>query len=188
MKRTALFFMLILLLTGCATSKGSAPRTVNKVISGDLAFISPEKTRFAMYPVVNDAYLKGGEGTDKLIADTRDSISRIMVEKGYDQVAIHENPDFFIGFGLGVESKISDDEIFEKAGMVAGLSTEGISQRRFQKGTVMVAVLVPGVKEPRWRVMAQGFSDKKVQKDVRMENLHQLLEAMLASIPNVKSH
>lgn len=187
MKRFIIHLVLVLLLAGCVTTSGNGQRTVSKVITGDLAIFSSQNKRFAMYPSVNASYLAGGESSERAIANTKSSIAQIMVEKGYVPVPLNENPDFIIGFGLGLESKITDDEIFDKAGMVVGLSTEGINQKKFQKGTALVAVFAPGIKEPKWRVLTQGMSHMKKSDAARKENIHKLLISMLSSIPSVKS-
>ncbi len=183
MKRFTLPFVFVLLLAGCVTTTGHNHPTINKVITGDLAIFSSPNKRFAMYPSVNASYLGRGESSERAINNTKSSIVQIMAEKGYTPVSINDNPDFIIGFGLGVESKITDDEIFDKAGMVVGLSTEGINQKKFQKGTALVAVFSPGNKEPRWRVLAQGMSHMKKSDGARKENIHTLLTSMLSPIP-----
>jgi hypothetical protein len=186
MKKFSMSFVLVLVLVGCVPTSQNNHPTISKVITGDLAIFSSGNKRFAMYPSVNASYLPGGEGSERVIATTKNSICQIMGEKGYVLVPINENPDFIVGFGLGLESKITDDEIFDKAGMVVGLSTEGINPKKCQKGTALIAVFSPGPKEPRWRVLAQGISSMKKTDEARKESIHHLMALMLSSVPPVK--
>lgn len=183
--------VLALVLAGCATlSGGNEPQTkgtFSKVITGDLAFLSLTENRFAVYPGANGSYLSEGVDSERVLANTKASISQIMTDKGYVLVSMDEHPDFIIGFGLGLESKITDEEIFEKAGLVVGLSTEGINQKKFQKGTALVAIFTPGTKEPRWRALAQGLSDMKKAPEARKKAIHEVMTAMLSSVPSVAS-
>ncbi|SCX92462.1 DUF4136 domain-containing protein [Desulfoluna spongiiphila] len=183
MKRLCIFLFVMVLTVGCASLSGNEPRTVSKLVTGDLSLVEPPARRFAIYPVVNGSYLAEGPDRDLIIGTTRDEIREIMVGKGYVPVSLAEEPDFIIGFGLGVESRITDEEIFKKTGLVAGLSTEGINQAAFQKGSILVALFKPGAKEPAWRVLAQGMAEMKKSEASRKQAIHELLAVMLSPVP-----
>jgi len=183
MKRLCIFLYVMVLTVGCASLSGNEPRIVSKLVTGDLGLVSPPARCFAFYPVGNAAYLGSGAGVEMVVGMTRDAILRTMEGKGYMLVEMAADPDFIIGFGLGVESKITDEDIFRKTGMVAGLSTEGINQAAFQKGSILVALFRPGGKEPAWRVLAQGMADMKKANASRKEAIDALVAGMLGPVP-----
>ena len=186
MKRVGVLFVLLALLSGCATFSGDGQRTISKVITGDLTFLSSQTTRFAIYPSVNIAYLSGDSDRGLIVAQYRESIRGILVGKGYTQVPMDGNPDFIVGFGLGMASKISDEEIFDKTGLVVGLSADGVNAQKFQKGTVLVALFLPGSSKPQWQAQVQGFADMKKSDKSRREGTYRVLETMMDVIPSVK--
>lgn len=183
MKKIWFGFVGLVLLAGCASLSGNEPRTVSKLVIGDLGLVAPPARAFAIYPVGNAAYLGSGSGAEMLVGMTRDAIRRTMEGKGYVLVAVSAEPDFIMGFGLGMESKITDEDIFRKTGMVAGLSTEGINQSAFQKGSILVAMFRPGDKEPAWRTLAQGMADMKKADAARKEAIDALVADMLSPVP-----
>lgn len=155
------------------------------VTTGDLGFISDKTSRFAWHPslenVVADERLDG----DKVVRHMRASITQIMESKGYRLVPIDESPDLLLGFGLALESDMSDAEILSKAGLVAGLSTAGIDNEQYEKGSVLVVLFKPMQLEPVWRVLAQGFTDFKQSGKARQQRFDELISLMLRSIPRV---
>lgn len=183
MKRLAANFFLVLLLIGCTTTESPDPQRITKIVTGDLTGLPSQQKSFAWYPVQNNAFLPANENRDLVMTNTETSITKIMQEKGYKLVSIEQDPDFLIGYGLALESQLSDDEIFGKVGMVVGLSIEGVDKDRFQKGTALVAIYLPGDDMPKWRVLAQGFTDTNKSKQSRRDNIYAVMLSMLNPIP-----
>jgi hypothetical protein len=183
MKRLASNLILVLLLMGCTTTEFPGVQQITKIVTGDLTNLPSQQKSFAWYPSENNAFLPANENRDLVMTNTETSITKIMQEKGYNLVQIEQNPDFLIGYGLALESHLSDDEIFGKVGMVVGLSIEGVDKDRFQKGTALVALYLPGDDMPKWRVLAQGFTDTNKSKQHRKDNIYAVMLSMLSPIP-----
>ncbi|BAJ03035.1 conserved hypothetical protein [Shewanella violacea DSS12] len=115
----------------------------------------------------------------------RFAITQIMESKGYRLVSIDESPDLLLGFGLALESDMSDAEILKQAGLVAGLSTAGSDTEQYEKGSVLVMLFKPKQLQAVWRVLAQGFTDFKQSGEQRQQRFDELISLMLGSIPSV---
>lgn len=188
MKRLAANLILVLLLIGCTTTESPKIQRVTKIVTGDLTGFPSQHKSFAWYSSQDNAFLPANENRDLVISNTEASITKIMQEKGYNLVPIEQNPDFLIGYGLALESQLSDDEIFGKVGMVVGLSIDGVDQNRFQKGSALVAIYQPGDDMPKWRVLAQGFTDTNKSMKNRKDNIYGVMLSMLSPIPTVQTH
>ena len=183
MKRLAANLILVLLLIGCTTTEYPEAQRITKIVTGDLTNLPSQQKTFAWYPAQNKTFLPANENRDLVVNNTETSITKIMQKKGYNLVSIEHDPDFLIGYGLALESQLSDDEIFGKVGMVVGLSIEGVDKDRFQKGTALVAIYLPGDDMPKWRVLAQGFTDTNKSKQSRKDNIYAVMLSMLSPIP-----
>ena len=155
------------------------------VTTGDLGFISDNTSRFAWHPSLENVVADERIDSEKVVRHMRASITQMMESKGYRLVSIDESPDLLIGFGLALESDMSDTEILMKAGLVAGLSTSGIDSEQYEKGSVLVALFKPKQLQPVWRVLAQGFTDFKQSGKQRQQRFDELISLMLGSIPSI---
>ncbi|MPY21340.1 DUF4136 domain-containing protein [Shewanella sp. YLB-07] len=178
---------LITFLTACVTVDHveTSPMRTTMVTTGDLGFISEKTSRFAWHPSLENVVADERINSEKVVRHMRTSITQMMESKGYRLVSIDESPDLLIGFGLALESNMSDAEILKEAGLVAGLSTAGIDSDQYEKGSVLVALFKPMQLQPVWRVLAQGFTDFKQSGEQRQQRFDELISLMLGSIPSV---
>ncbi|MDO6620569.1 DUF4136 domain-containing protein [Shewanella sp. 10N.286.51.B2] len=182
--------LLLIFLTGCTSKEATevhVPTSVTMVTTGDLGAISPYGKTFAWHPTMFSVHTANKLDDEELIRHMRQSITKIMDKKGYSLVSEAQSPSMVIGFGMALESEMSDKEIMDKAGLVAGLSTAGIDDE-FEKGSVLVAIFIPNSQQPIWRVLAQGFTetDKPVQN--REQRFDKLTTMMLRAIPHNDSY
>ncbi len=184
--RLVINFMLVVMLMGCTTTEYTNNKQMTKIETGSLTELSSEQKRFAWYPNPKKAFLPANVNRDRVISYTEDAITQILQEKGYTLVPIDQKPDFLVGYGLALESQLSDEEIFEKVGMVVGLSIDGMDKDKFQKGSALVAIYQPNDKDPQWQVLAQGFADTTKTKQSRKDNIYAVMMSMLSTVPPVQ--
>lgn len=184
--RLVVNFMLVVLLMGCTTTEYTNNKQVTKIVTGSLTELTSQHKRFAWYPSQNKAFLPANVNRDLVISYTEEAITQIMQDKGYTLVPIDQEPDFLVGYGLALESQLSDEEIFEKVGMVVGLSIAGVDKDKFEKGSALIAIYQPNDREPQWQVLAQGFADTTKSKQSRKDNIYTVMMSMLSTVPPVK--
>ncbi|WP_394147864.1 DUF4136 domain-containing protein [Shewanella atlantica] len=178
--------LLTFILTACVTVDvpKSNPTRATMVTSGDLSFLSSNTPRFAWHPSL--ARVAAEEGVnDKVVDLMRSSMMKVMQSKGYHLVSVDESPDLLLGFGVALESQMSDTQILDKAGLVPGLSTFGVDADKHEKGSVLLALFHPHMAEPAWRVLAQGFTDSDQSRDERQQRVDELVSLMLAAVPSI---
>lgn len=179
--------LLTFILTACVTvdvSK-SNPTRATMVTSGDLGFLSQSTPRFAWHPSLARVAAEVGVNDVKVVDLMRASMTKVMEAKGYHLVSIDDSPDLLLGFGIALESEMSDAEILDKAGLVPGLSTIGVDADKHEKGSVFVALFHPRMAEPAWRVLAQGFTDSEQSRDERQQRVDELVSLMLGAVPSI---
>lgn len=182
-----LMMVVALLLTACVTQDDElmpqSDRTTT-VATGDLSFISANTKRFALHPSVATVKVDERVDSDKLNVAMQSALIKVMQDKGYQQVTAQDSPDLLLGFGMALGSEMSDKEILKRAGLVAGLSEQGVDMSQYEKGSVMLVMFQPYQAMPAWRVLTQGFTDLAHQDGKRQPRLESLVNAMLKSVPN----
>ena len=176
-------FSLCLVIVSACTTKDLEPALANRitmVTSGDVSLVS---ATYAWHQTMFSVHTKNKQDEEPLRDHLRQSVNKVMAAKGYQQVALTDSPQMLIGFGMALESEMSDTEILAKAGLVPGLSTHGVDSK-LEKGSVLIAFFNPLVKEPYWRVLAQGFTDHNKSVDKRAERFDDLSKVMLSAIPS----
>ncbi|WP_076539869.1 DUF4136 domain-containing protein [Shewanella sp. UCD-KL21] len=185
-KQLLLWVSVLAVLLAACTSKPApdihAPTSITMVTTGDLTTITANAKTFAWHPTMFTVHTNNKLDDEELIRHMRQSITKIMDKKGYSLVDESQFPNIVVGFGMTLESEMSDQEILEKAGLVAGLSTEGVDDE-FEKGSVLVAVFSPQSQQPIWRVLAQGFTDTDKPVKNREQRFDKLTTMMLSAIP-----
>ncbi|ABZ77390.1 conserved hypothetical protein [Shewanella halifaxensis HAW-EB4] len=176
------------LIAGCSTtdsveSEMSATRTT-MVTTGDLSLLSHSTKAFAWHPNMFAVHASDEVDSQAVIKHMQAAIAQAMLAKGYHLATANELPSVLVGFGVALESEMSDKEILKRAGLVAGLSTEGID-KHYEKGSVLVALFSPHSPMPVWRVLAQGFTDLDNSPLQREERFERLLSAMLKPVPAI---
>ncbi|MEZ9595194.1 DUF4136 domain-containing protein [Shewanella sp. 10N.261.52.F9] len=177
----------LLLLTACSSSdsleQASATRTT-MVISGDLSALNTRSKSFAWHPTMFAVHASDEVDSEAVVKHMQKAITKVMQDKGYHLAQAHETPSVLVGYGLALESEMSDKEILKKAGLVAGLSTAGVDDK-YEKGSVLVALFNPNSPMPIWRVLAQGFAELDKSPEQREQRFERLLSSMLKPVPAV---
>ena len=178
----AILSLCLVIVSACTTSdlEPSLANRITMVTSGDVSLVS--KT-YAWHHSMFAVHTKDKLDEESLRDHLRQSVNKVMAAKGYQQVAYTDSPQMLIGFGMALESEMSDTEILAKAGLVPGLSTHGVD-KKLEKGSVLIAFFNPSVKAPYWRVLAQGFTDHNKSIDKRAARFDDLSSMMLATIPS----
>ncbi|MGY5450354.1 DUF4136 domain-containing protein [Agarivorans sp. MS3-6] len=187
LKPLPFLFVAILLagLFGCVSSEqaGAPEKRSTTVVSGDTSYLQNSKGRYAWHPSLIKAHLKKAENEALLLSEMRKSIAKVMSEKGYIQVNANQQPDFFIGFGAALESEMSDQQILERAGLMAGMSSNDVDPALYQKGSMLVALFYSLETGPFWRVLGQGMAAKHQPLDERKLTIERGVSRMLQHIP-----
>ncbi|MGX9461737.1 DUF4136 domain-containing protein [Shewanella sp. A14] len=178
-----LFVLSIVMLTGCTTDGVSTTPTnrITMVASGDLSTLSKAYAWHGSMFVVDTANKMDEEALRKQLIS---SVNKLMANKGYQLVSINDSPQMIVGFGMALESEMSDTEILAKVGLVPGLYTQNINDD-YEKGSVLIAFFSPGVKLPFWRVLAQGFTEPARIVEEREARFDALTKMMLNDIPTI---
>ncbi|GIU10269.1 MULTISPECIES: DUF4136 domain-containing protein [unclassified Shewanella] len=178
----------LLLLAGCSTTDSAeaevAATRTTMVTTGDLTMLSQSSKAFSWHPTMFAVHASDEVDNEVVIKHMQAAITQAMQAKGYHLAKSHETPSVLVGFGLALESEMSDKEILKKAGLVAGLSTAGVDDE-YEKGSVLVALFSPYNPVPVWRVLAQGFTDLDNSPLQREQRFERLLSTMLQSVPAV---
>ncbi|XDF77030.1 DUF4136 domain-containing protein [Aliivibrio fischeri] len=166
-------FVLLLTLNGCVTETHQEKSTVNLVTTGDINTVITGRTFFSWHPDINANYLNKklnkNDTEEKFILALKNELKK----KGFTYTDDLQKADFYIGYGLGVDTKISDDQILNKTGLSAGIEPHGIDENDSDKASVFIAIYLPTQLTPQWTILAQGYTDSE-QTDA-MDELLQLM-------------
>jgi hypothetical protein len=177
-------FILMLVLAGCTTTEYSNNYRLTKVITGSLTHYSQENSTFAWYPNQRKTFLPDSANKVLFTRYTTDAITRIMQDKGYTLVDDIQQADFLIGYGLTIESELSDEEIFDKVGSTVGLSLNHLDPKQFQKGSAFIAFYHRYTLQPEWQVLAQGITKNNKSEQERKNNIYAVMRSMLKQVPS----
>ncbi|WP_220720489.1 DUF4136 domain-containing protein [Agarivorans litoreus] len=185
MRLKMLLFLFLPLLFACVSAEqAEAPKTrFVTVVTGDTESLESSSGRYAWHPSVGKTYLDKAEDEALLLTELRKSITKVMTEKGYTQVSLEQQPDFLIGVAAALESQMSDQQILERAGMMAGMSSNSLDPKLYQKGSIMVALFQTEDTSPFWRVLGQGMAPIKVPLSERKQRIESAIEGLLQYIP-----
>ncbi|MCU8032994.1 DUF4136 domain-containing protein [Shewanella sp. SM102] len=185
-----LLFSSVLGLTGCVTVTDNAaqPLRTTIVMSGDLSELPSTAMTFTWHPKFQKIITDKRLDSQLVLQHMQAVLKQTLQSKGYRWIEDPLLADFQVGFGVAMGTEMSDEQILAVTGLVAGLSTDGVNTRKYDKGTVVIALFKPtkiqGVDEPIWRVLAQGFGNIK-KMDELTENFDSLIASMLANMPSV---
>lgn len=185
-----LLFSSVLGLTGCVTVTDNAaqPLRTTIVMSGDLSELPSTAMTFTWHPKFQKIITDKRLDSQPVLQHMQAVLKQTLQSKGYRWIEDPLLADFQVGFGVAMGTEMSDEQILAVTGLVAGLSTDGVNTRKYDKGTVVIALFKPtkiqGVDEPIWRVLAQGFGNIK-KMDELTENFDSLIASMLANMPSV---
>lgn len=176
-------FILMVVLTSCTTTEYVTTTPITKIITGDLTNFEQQQRTFAWYPGQSKTFLPSSANETLLTQYTEEAISKVLQNKGYILVETPQQADFLVGYGLAVESELSDEEIFDKVGNTVGLVLSHHQATEFQKGSALIAFYKPQTLQPQWQVLAQGIAKNKASNQARKNNIYAVMHSMLNHIP-----
>lgn len=191
MSKILMPFLLILGMSACTVHDASEFQTatapqdrITIVATGELEFLGNGQQTFGLHPQFAKVRLDDEASTETVKKQMNSAIQLAMQAKGYRYVPEADSAELLIGFGVALGDSMSDAEILNKVGLVPGVSEQGIDMRQYEKGSVLLLVFSGEDAMPRWRVLAQGFTQAD---DLKPGQVHQRLERiiakMLASVP-----
>jgi hypothetical protein len=181
--------LVAILLAGCTTSEYPQTNGYNKVNqltkveTGDLTQFAQQKSTFAWYPGRGKTFLPETSNKALFARYTETSIIQIMQDKGYSFTSNVQQADFLIGYGLAVESELSDEQIFNKVGSNLGLSMSHLDPDKFQKGSALIAFYNQHTFQTEWQVLAQGIAKVGQSQQNRKEKIEAVMFSMLNHVP-----
>lgn len=190
-----LLFISTLGLSGCVTVEEdlAQPMRTTVVMSGDIGELPPQAKTYSWHPQLQKVFTDTRLPSESVLTYMQTRLQQQLQAKGYHYVDNANAADFLMGFGVSIGSTakgtapLSDAQILASAGLVAGLSTQGVDTQEYDKGSVLVAVFKPNplneVSEQLiWRVLAQGFADIDDKNQLK-ERFDGLIDEMLMSFP-----
>ena len=114
----------------------------------------------------------------------RDEIIRYLETKGYVYQPDPIQADVVIAFLFALEDDLADQKIQQKFGLLPGISSANITDKRYEKGSFLLAVLDTRIETIYWRSAMQGFVDfEKDRGDKSTNNMQTVLGMMMGDFP-----
>jgi len=197
MKKTAFLLALFsscLLLIGCSSTLESAPKKVlderkmsrmTVVSSARPADVLPAFKSFTWNTEYSRVLSAINESSEQDIQQyIRAEIIHYLRGKGYIYQSDPEQADVVIGFLFALEDDLADQQIQDKFGLLPAISSRAVSDVRYEKGSLLLAVLDTRLEQVYWRSAMQGFVDfEKDRSDERTEHMQTVLNLMLRGFP-----
>ena len=185
----ALFLCLLLGLTACSDSISQAQVSVEKakrttiVSASQPADVIPASWTYSWTERVNIVPPHEKFNQDTVKKEFRAAVRTAMEQKGYRFEPVAEQADLLMGFLVAMESSMRDEEIGALFGLSPGLMSSGEDPERYEKGTVVIAVLNPVNQQVYWHTALQGFADFEQTKPGVQSRLNGLVAQMLSDFP-----
>ena len=170
---------MLFLLNGCVTETSHEKSTINVITTGNINDIVSNKKYFSWHPKVNANYLNSVLNEKNTEQKFTSSLIKELEQKGYIYTSDTTQADFYIGYGLGVDTKITDQQILNKTGLNTGLQPSTISDEN--KASVFIAIYLINQPLSQWTVLAQGYTDTDNE---RQNAIDELLKFMFSSLKN----
>lgn len=173
-------------LTGCTTAT-TAPKvnySYGIATTGDFSFLPNQAVSTYAWkkgPVV--ARVSSELDGDRYLAVIRSLIDNEMAQKGYIKIDASQSPSMLMDFGIATESKMNDQEIFKSTQISTGIQVAAAPGEKGEKGTIYVAAFAPNSDFPRWRVLAQGPTEQRVDDPQEHEEMQRIISLMLNTVP-----
>jgi hypothetical protein len=155
------------------------------VSSGEPSQVLPAFTSFTW----NDDFNKVLSAVDASSAnETKDYIRQQLIQylatKGYVYQADPAQADVILGFLFALESDVADELIQQRFGLLPGLNVDGMDNPRYEKGSLLIAVMSNDLKRTYWRSAVQGFVDlEKGLNNPSDGGMQSILTMMLGRFP-----
>lgn len=114
----------------------------------------------------------------------RSEIIRYLKTKGYVYQPDPIQADVVIGFLFALEDDLADQQIQDRFGLLPGVNRNAITDKRYEKGTFLLAVLDNKADLIYWRSAMQGFVDLENDRlDDSTDHMQQVLNLMMGGFP-----
>lgn len=157
------------------------------VTSGDLSQLPPSAMTYTWHSTLQKIFVDRRLDKQQVQQHMQDTLKKVLQTKGYRWVEDPQLADFQVGFGVAMGTQMSDEQILAAAGLVPGLSNQGVDPKKYDKGSVLISFFKPTEiagqpSEIVWRVLAQGFANIKDMDEVKTR-FDGLIDEMLLSLP-----
>lgn len=175
-------------LTACVSvNDDSQALRTTVVTSGDLSQLPPSAMTYSWHPTLQKIFVDRRLDQQQVLQHMQDTLKKVLLTKGYRWVEDPQLADFQVGFGIAMGTQMSDEQILAAAGLVPGLSNQGVDLKKYDKGSVLISFFKPtGIAgqlyEMVWRVLGQGFANIKDMDEVKAR-FDGSIEEMLLSLP-----
>nr|VVV04676.1 hypothetical protein AW0309160_02084 [Aliivibrio wodanis] len=174
-------FALLFFLNGCVSEAHQEKSTINIVTTGNITEVLSDKKSFTWHPTINANYLNSTLNNNEVEQQFILSLKHKLEQKGFTYIDNAIQADFYIGYGLGVDTKISDSQILNKTGLLAGL--QPLDSEGNNKASIFIAIFLPSQLSPSWSALAQGYTN--IEKSNQKEKaISELLNFMFNSLKN----
>ncbi|MFT5758597.1 MAG: hypothetical protein ACI9LM_003343 [Alteromonadaceae bacterium] len=184
------FIISFFVLTGCSSSveKVDQQRKANRmtvVSSAKPADVLPAFKSFTWNEEYSKVLSAINDDSEKDIQQyIRNEIIRYLKTKGYVYQPDATQADVVIGFLFALEDDLADQKIQDKFGLLPGINSSGITDKRYAKGSLLLAVLDAKLEQIYWRSAMQGFVDfEKDKQDENTDKMQTVLSMMIGDFP-----
>lgn len=196
MKNMCLLLSLILssvLLIGCSSTPEKVEKFQLERKTSRMTVVSSAKPRDVLPAFKsftwNDEYSRVlsaiNDNSEKDIQQyIRNEIILYLKSKGYVYQPDPQQADVVIGFLFALEDDLADQRIQQKFGLLPGINSHGITNVRYEKGTLLLTVLDTKLDRVYWRSAMQGFVDfEKDRSDDSHDHMQTVLRMMMHGFP-----
>ncbi|PQJ89656.1 DUF4136 domain-containing protein [Aliivibrio sifiae] len=169
--------ILLFTLSGCVSETHQEKNTVNLVTTGDINIALNGKNTFSWHPTISANYLNKELNNRDTEQRFSQSLRASLEKRGFQFVKDSTNVDFYVGYGLGLEENIQDQDILEKTGLLTGIQPIGVNDNGTKKASVFIAIFLPNEPYQQWSVLAQGYTNSD-----NVMSLDELTEFMLHNL------
>ena len=187
------FILSSLILTGCSTALEKSEKAEQKHKSARMTVVTSGKPVDALpafrsftwndeYNLVLSAINETSERNIKQYI--REEIAANLRARGYVYQSDPLKADVVIGFLFALENDLADQKIQDKFGLLPGISSRRFSNSRYEKGSLLFAVLDTTLERAYWRSATQGFVDfEKDRANDKTNYIQTVLGMMLSGFP-----
>ncbi|MCL9776882.1 DUF4136 domain-containing protein [Vibrio methylphosphonaticus] len=186
MKSSLLLFVVSsLLMMGCTTvTPPPAHFSYGIATTGDFSFLPASKPN--TYSWKSDAavaHVSEEINAKEYISVIQSLIDQELSNKGFVKVAPSQSPQMWMEFGIATESKMTDDDIFASTQISTGIQVEAGPGENGEKGSLYIAAFAPLGDFPRWRVLAQGPTERRIDDPELRAEMEQIIGSMMKNVP-----
>ena len=177
-----LSFVLFIFISGCVSETTEEKSTINLVTIGNINDVIVGKHSFSWHPTISANYLNTELNDNNTEQKFITSLKNELIQKGFIYTDNPTQADFYIGYGLGIDSAISDQQILNKTGLLTGLQPLNITDEEKNKASVFIAIFLPNQVNASWTILAQGYTNTD---NNRKNAMNELLQFMFHSLEKI---